>query len=467
MEELKIVLNYPGVLDALGARLADLPGFVRICSRSDSATIEIISALPRKLLRNRDNQWTLTRYRENPAYPEESNVIQENVLVDDPALYLSGWLDERAANQGNVFNGGLIGFLAYDAKSPSPTDTAPANRNSATPLLQVGLYDWAILCNHQEQSCCIYFHPDCTSHRRTLIQQRLSRTELRPRAFQLKQKFSADQCRETYLHSFKRIQEYIQTGDCYQINYAQRFSSTYKGDPWAAFCHIRKAVQPPYAAYIRTEHGAVLSFSPEQFLSIQDHKVRTAPIKGTRARGKTPEEDAALKEELAQSVKDRAENLMIVDLLRNDLGLHAQTGSVQVTKLFEIQSFHNVHHLVTTIEACKKTDVTPLKVLWDAFPGGSITGAPKKRAMEIIAELEPHSRSVYCGSIFWCSHSGQLNSNIAIRTLVCEGDQIYCWGGGGIVADSDAEKEYQESVNKVAYFMETLEKEFWAPGTEE
>lgn len=204
-----------------------------------------------------------------------------------------------------------------------------------------------------------------------------------------------------------------------------------------------------------------MSFSPEQFLTIRGDRVTTAPIKGTRPRGRTPDEDLALKEHLAQSPKDRAENLMIVDLLRNDLALHAQTGSVQVTKLFEIQSFHNVHHMVTTIEARKRPEVSPLLVLWDAFPGGSITGAPKKRAMEIIAELEPHSRSVYCGSIFWCSHSGNLSSNIAIRTLVCEGDQIYCWGGGGIVADSEEEKEYQESINKVAYFMNCLEAEFF------
>src|SRR5690606_608613 len=142
------------------------------------------------------------------------------------------------------------------------------------------------------------------------------------------------------------------------------------------------------------------------------------------------------------SAKDRAENLMIVDLLRNDLSVHSEVGSVCVEKLFEIQSFHNVHHMVSTISARKKADVHALRVLLDAFPGGSITGAPKKRAMEIIAELEPHERSVYCGSVFWCTDRNNLDSNIAIRTLLCENGSIYCWGGGGIVADSDMEQEY-------------------------
>src|SRR5690606_3003640 len=212
-----------------------------------------------------------------------------------------------------------------------------------------------------------------------------------------------------------------------------------------------------------TPAGAILSLSPEQFIQIDGQHIRTAPIKGTRARGQNPAEDLALEHELAASPKDRAENLMIVDLLRNDLGRHSDIGSVKVERLFEIQTYRNVHHLVSTISATLKAGTHPLRLFFDAFPGGSITGAPKRRAMEIIAELEPHRRSVYCGSIFWWSADHVLRSNIAIRTLVCEQGNLYCWGGGGIVADSEEEQEYQESINKVALFMRTLEHAFLSP----
>jgi len=468
------ILGYPSDIDAFASLFADLPGFALLSGIHDSRTLHIISALPRKVLRNHAGHWSLQNGLDSANSTHGVRYLHPSQVMD----YLTGWLSEYEAPSGLPFNGGLIGFLGYEAKyplagvgaprreTPSMAERQPKQKeNLTTPCLQVGLYDWAILCDDQAQSCRLFFHPQCDDARRELILERLSQQVGSPLPFKLRQKFRPDQSRQAYGQNFARIQEYILAGDCYQINYAQRFSATFEGDPWTAFRLIRQCVQAPYSAFIRTEQGAVLSFSPEQFISIQDQAISTAPIKGTRPRGATPEEDSALLDELAQSPKDRAENLMIVDLLRNDLSLHAQTGSVKVTKLFEIQSFHNVHHLVTTIEALKKPEVSPLTVLWDAFPGGSITGAPKKRAMEIIEELEPHRRSAYCGSIFWCSHSGQLNSNIAIRTLVCEGDQIYCWGGGGIVTDSVEEKEYQESISKVSYFMKALEQEFWAPNT--
>jgi para-aminobenzoate synthetase component 1 len=257
----------------------------------------------------------------------------------------------------------------------------------------------------------------------------------------------------------ERVKEYIVAGDCYQANLSQQFSGQYRGDPWRAYQALASAHPTPYGAFLRLGDQAIVSASPERFLQISGDAVRTSPIKGTRPRGKDAEQDHALARELMDSEKDRAENLMIVDLLRNDLGLNAATGSVRVDQLFALESYRNVHHLVSHIRATLAPGVSPLRAFFDAFPGGSITGAPKIRAMEIIQELEPHWRGPYCGSVFHRNFDGQLDSSIAIRTLVCDNTgAIHCWGGGGIVSDSEAESEYQETLTKVKPLMDCLEK---------
>ncbi|WP_428637422.1 anthranilate synthase component I family protein, partial [Shewanella sp.] len=187
--------------------------------------------------------------------------------------------------------------------------------------------------------------------------------------------------------------------DCYQVNLTREFSVPVSGDPWLAYRHLRKISPAPHSAYLKLPWGEVLSASPERFIRVTRGEVETAPIKGTRPRSDNPATDRRMARELADSQKDRAENLMIVDLLRNDLGRHCLPGSVRVPRLFEVQSFANVHHLVTTIRADLPPDGDPLALLGGAFPGGSITGAPKRRAMQVIRELEPHRRGVYCGSI--------------------------------------------------------------------
>lgn len=204
------------------------------------------------------------------------------------------------------------------------------------------------------------------------------------------------------------------------------------------------------------EEQAVLSFSPERFLQVKNKKVLTHPIKGTRARFKDKAKDDNALRELKTSCKDKAENLMIVDLLRNDFGKVCRTGSIRVDALFEPQSFANVHHLVSSVSGELEPSNNAFDLLNACFPGGSITGAPKLRAMEIIAEVENMPRSVYCGCIAWVSSNGNMDSNIAIRTLVRDHDQIYCWGGGGIVSDSEPQLEYQESLDKISMFMDAL-----------
>ncbi|MBL7249860.1 anthranilate synthase component I family protein [Alloalcanivorax sp. C16-2] len=276
------------------------------------------------------------------------------------------------------------------------------------------------------------------------------------RRFELTTPFQAEQSRERYRWALNGIFNYLAAGDVYQVNYAQRFQARWAGDALAGFDRLLAAHPAPHAGFFRDGKDAVFGVSPERFLSIDHGVVRTEPIKGSRPRGVNEEEDRALGEALRRHPKDRAENLMIVDLLRNDLGEFCQAGSIRVDPLFELRRFSNVQHLVSTITGTLRPGVAPLAALLSAFPGGSITGAPKKRAMEIIQELEPATRGAYCGSLFWQDHQGRFDSNILIRTLQTDGDALYCHGGGGIVYDSDPDEEYEESWFKVRKLMEAL-----------
>jgi para-aminobenzoate synthetase component 1 len=204
------------------------------------------------------------------------------------------------------------------------------------------------------------------------------------------------------------------------------------------------------------DSGSLLCLSPERFLTVRAGEVETRPIKGTRPRGATAQRDRAAAQALLASEKERAENLMIVDLLRNDIGRFCRPGSVRVEALFEIESYATVHHLVSSVRGNLAPDVTPLQLLLGCLPGGSITGAPKHRAMEIIDELEPASRQAWCGTVFYLSRDGRLDSNVAIRTLFNEGQELVCWAGGGLVADSRATSEYAEQYDKVGAFLERL-----------
>lgn len=267
--------------------------------------------------------------------------------------------------------------------------------------------------------------------------------------------FKPDWKRSQYQRAFDKVIHYVHAGDCYQVNLAQRFRAPFAGDPLSAFLQVSEALNPAYAAYIDNGSQQVLSFSPELFVSILGKSIQSDPIKGTRPRGTDPQMDFSLKQALQNSEKDRAENLMIVDLLRNDLGKHAVTGSVKVPELFRLETHPNVHHLVSTIRAQLKDDADPESVLQACLPGGSITGAPKIRAMEIIQELESAERDAYCGSIF-LNWKEQLVSNITIRTAMISQGEIALWGGGGIVADSNADEEYRESLVKIDHIVRAL-----------
>lgn len=265
--------------------------------------------------------------------------------------------------------------------------------------------------------------------------------------------------KQNYQQAFDKIQSYIVEGDCYQVNLAKRFEIQAEGEAWHAYKQLRQLNAAPFCAYFSTDTAAILSSSPERLLQVDDKHVETKPIKGTRPRDlNNSEHDQQLATELQNSIKDRAENLMIVDLLRNDLGKVCVPGSIGVPRPFELESFATVHHLVSTITGTLKDDEDPVSLLRACFPGGSITGAPKLRAMEIIEELEPHRRGAYCGSIAYIGFDGNMDSNITIRTLVYSDNQLRFWAGGGIVADSNVDAEHQEIIDKASAMFKLIEQ---------
>jgi para-aminobenzoate synthetase component 1 len=251
--------------------------------------------------------------------------------------------------------------------------------------------------------------------------------------------------------------EYIRAGDCYQVNLSQRLLAPLREHPLDLYGRLRTLNPAPFGAYFDLGDFQILSASPERFLRVTNGEVETRPIKGTRPRGRTPEEDAALAAELAASPKDRAENVMIVDLLRNDLGRVCEFGSVRVPTLCEVESFRFVHHLVSEVRGKLRPGLGPLDLLAAAFPGGSVTGAPKVRAMEIIAELEPTARGPYCGSLGFVGFDGSMDTNILIRTFTAGRGWVQFPVGGGIVADSDPAREYEETLHKAAGLLRALD----------
>jgi len=259
-----------------------------------------------------------------------------------------------------------------------------------------------------------------------------------------------------YVAAVEKAREYIIAGDIFEVNLSQRFEAELRIVPDELYLRLRKLNPAPFASYLGFDELKVVSASPERFLRLNGDRVETRPIKGTRPRGRTPEEDQALANQLKASLKDRAENIMIVDLERNDLGRVCRFGSVQVTELAILEVFPTVFHLTSTVMGRLREGKNGIDLLRAAFPGGSITGAPKVRAMEIIDELEPTRRSVYTGSIGYLGFNGNLDLNIAIRTFLVKGERAYFQVGGAVVYDSDPEAEYRETLDKGRALVDAL-----------
>jgi len=398
----------------------------------------------------------------NGARTEIRSADKVQVSTDDPFQLLKSCLaDYRTAPGALPFAGGAMGYFAYDLGRRLEKLPTIAQDAEQVPEMAVGIYDWAVVLDHAERRAWLVaqgFDERTRAHWEELRAMFSRPATNNIGQFHITAPVTSNMNQAAYARAFTRVQDYIRAGDCYQVNLAQRFAAQAAGDPWAAYCKLRQISPAPFAAYLNTPQAQVLSASPECFLRVHDGMVETKPIKGTRPRAADAAQDAANAEELRASLKDRAENLMIVDLLRNDIGKNCATGSVKVEKLLELESFANVHHLVSTISGRLAPGHDALDLLRGCFPGGSVTGAPKLRAMEIIEELEPHRRGVYCGAIGYVGFDGNMDTNIAIRTAVYAHGELRFWAGGGIVADSEMEKEYRETLDKASSMLQLAEK---------
>lgn len=357
------------------------------------------------------------------------------------------------------FAGGVMGYLSYDFGRQLERLPAQAQDDLRLPEVRLGLYGWALISDHERQTSQLVFHPILNAAERSRLIDLFTSpvTPSQDQIFCLKTPFQANLTKERYREQIERTQAYINAGDCYQINFTQRFQAPCSGSDWQAYRTLRAACPTPFSGYMPIQGGAILSHSPERFIQVHDGRVETRPIKGTRPRSLDPVRDAALADELLASPKDRAENVMIVDLLRNDLGRSCRIGSVKVPELFTLESYPNVHHLVSSVTGELASGCDVFDLLAGSFPGGSITGAPKIRAMEIIDELEPTRRSIYCGSLLYIDVRGEMDSSIAIRSVLIKDGMASCWGGGAIVRDSEWQDEYEESIAKVRVLLNTLE----------
>lgn len=385
---------------------------------------------------------------------------QQIKSTDDPFLLLKQELGAPLPNIDDLpFNGGAIGYFAYDLgrrieKLPELAENAEQIADMA-----IGIYRWAVVVDHhKQQSWLIGYELQPETLNRLIAEFSQISTDVLDVDFKVLKPATANMHKTAYTNAFHKIKTYLKEGDCYQVNLTQRFSAPCQGDAWAAYQRLRQINPAPFSAYLNFPDVQVLSSSPERFLKVSGKRVESKPIKGTRPRKQQADQDQQQIEALANSEKDKAENLMIVDLLRNDIGRQCKDGSVKVPSLFAIESYATVHHMVSTITGELAPGQTAVDLLRSCFPGGSITGAPKIRAMEIIEELEPHRRGLYCGAIGYIGFDGCMDTNIVIRTLIYNQAQIRFWAGGGIVNDSQLEAEYQECFDKASALLRLLDE---------
>jgi len=425
------------------------------------------------------------------SYVTADPLLWVDQRLDDPdgtdAFALAAdWLSEaRSDTVAGLppFQGGLLGLFGYGLHRR--LEAIPASRHDefAVPDVALGLYDWVVSFDHAAGRAWVIStgrdipRPDAPRHHAaTRLRQVLGwlagptpplppLDDLAPLTTLALQysltgvpNVTSNFSRAGYLDAVRRAVEYVHAGDCFQVNLSQRLLTPRTDHPLALYDRLRSRNPAPFAGYLDLGDFQLVSASPERFLEVDPAgHVRTRPIKGTRPRGRTPEEDTALVLDLTTNPKDRAENVMIVDLLRNDIGRVAAFGSMEVPKVCELESYPFVHHLVSEVRGTLRPGLSPLDLLQAAFPGGSVTGAPKVRAMEIIAELEPTARGPYCGSLGFVSFDGATDTNILIRTFTAGRGYLQFPVGGGITSGSDPATEYDETLHKAAGLLKALD----------
>ena len=417
---------------------------------------DIISSRPKVRITSQNQINQIYSYSENLTIPGNPFTILKEYLP----LQNNG--EDKI--EGLPFVGGALGYFSYDLGRTIEKIPNFAKDDLQLPDMKVGIYSWAIIVDHAKKKTKLVGDKTDLRMRREwndLLKFILDKPSSKNKReeFNVLSEVDSNMTESYYTNAFEKIKTYIKEGDCYQVNLAQRFNAKVEGDPWLAYCMLREINPSPFSAYLNYSDFQILSNSPERFLSVKNGSIQTKPIKGTRPRSEKKAKDKELLQELAASIKDQAENVMIVDLLRNDISKNCALGSVKVPKLFDIESFPNVHHMVSTITGKLEENRSVVDLLRGCFPGGSITGAPKLRSMEIIEELEPHRRGIYCGSIGYISNDGTMDTNIAIRTILHWQQKMYFYAGGGIVYDSKVNSEYQETFDKAAAILRVLNQD--------
>lgn len=377
---------------------------------------------------------------------------------------LGRWPAPLPKTERPPFSAGAAGFFGYGlgrALEVLPPQAAPfAIDDQNLPDMALGFYDLVIAFNMTTQRAYISAYGEAAGPRLSALEARLHEPVLFQAPYMPHHggDVAANFTRMAYEKTVARVIAYIEAGDIFQANLSQRFEGLLAtgDDPYSLYLRLRDISPAPFASYFNFGGGVIVSSSPERFLACRDHRVETRPIKGTRPRGATIAEDQRLAAELRASEKDRAENIMIVDLLRNDLSRVCADHTVHASRLCDLESYASVHHLVSVVHGTLRDDKTTVDLLAACFPGGSITGAPKLRAMEIIAELEPTTRGPYCGAMGYIGFDGSMDTAIAIRTMVVKQGRVTFQAGGGIVADSDPASEYLETLDKARAMRKAL-----------
>lgn len=464
-----------------------------------------LASLPHLLfLDSADTHPSLGRYSFITADPFRWLCVRRGRIVGDVEEYrhvdpfvvlgeqMKQWRSETIAGLP-PFQGGAAGLFGYDLCHHIERLPRPGCDEFQTPDLAIGFYDWVVAFDHSQRRAWIVStglaetepvrRQQRALRRLRAVQRRLTRSSGNngdPIAPGLPGEFLrqaggyrvaaltdlyplpnfpsvySNFDRAGYLAAVRRAIQYIHAGDCFQVNLSQRLLHRATLTPLELYHRLRMCNPAPFAGYFDLGDFAIASASPERFLRVEEGRVQTRPIKGTRPCGSTPEEDARQRDGLLRSAKDRAENVMIIDLLRNDLGRVCAYGSVQVAAVCRLESYRTVHHLVSEVVGRLRPGLGAIDLLRAAFPGGSVTGAPKVRAMEIIAELEPTARGPYCGSLGYLGFDGSMDTSILIRTCTLGRGWIQFPAGGGIVADSTPESEYEETLHKAAGLLRAL-----------
>ena len=445
--------------------------------------MEILSALNKNdviFFDSSMNSASLGRYSFIALDPFSTLQYRHDKVVFDgqplEGVFVFEWLSKKmkampmeAHDELPPFQGGVAGLFSYDLVRSLEKLPHQAIDDKGYPDMVLGWYDLVIAFDQVEKKAFIFSSglPEREG------KQRLDRAEkrlkqclqwikyLNPLPLSKKTKVGkivSNHSRESYIEAVNKAKNYIVEGDIFEVNLSQRFSAKISPDvdPLAIYDTLRSVNPAPFSGFARLGDTVIASSSPERFLKVEGRYVETRPIKGTMRRSRCLVEDAVLAQQLHASEKDRAENTMIVDLMRNDLSRVCKPYSINVPQLCKVEGFQTVHHLVSVVEGCLEDDKDPVDLLQACFPGGSITGAPKIRSMEIIDELEGSRRGPYCGSLGYLGFDGAMDTNILIRTLVFKGNEITFQAGGAVVLDSNPEEEYRETILKAEALVRSL-----------